>query len=98
MGKFLLVLLVFFLAGIGYAASTAISVKGDFEKMRSENVLILITDETNKNEVELGFGFLLGSGAETFFIDPNGKTGGAPIKTLFANSIRSGAELIVGKE
>ncbi|MFH1773821.1 MAG: hypothetical protein ABH874_02540 [Methanobacteriota archaeon] len=98
MGKFLLVLLIVFLAGIGYAASTVISAKGDFEKMRSENVLILITDETNKNEVELGFGFLLGSGAETFFIDPNEKTGGAPIKTLFANSIKSGAELIAGKE
>jgi|GEM_PF-2758720 len=98
MGKLLLAFLVVFLAGIGYAASTAMSAKGDFEKMQSENVLILITDETNKNEVELGFGFLLGSRAEMFFIDPNGKAGDAPIKTLFANSIKSGAELIVDKE
>lgn len=98
MGKLSLVFLIAFLAVIGYAASTAISVKGDFEKMQRENILVLIIDEKNKNEVESGFGFVLGSGAANFFIDPNGAVGGAPLKTLFANSIKSGAEQIAGKE
>ncbi len=98
MGKLLLVVLIFFLAGIGYAASTAISAKSDFDSMQRENILVLITDEKNKNEVELGFGFMLGSGAETFFVDPGTKIGDAALKTIFANSISSGAGSIAGKE
>lgn len=98
MGKLSLVFLIAFLAAIGYAASTAISVKGDFERMQKENILVLITDEKNKNEVELGFGFLLGSGAEMFFVEPGTKIGDAALKTVFANSISSGAGLIAGKE
>lgn len=98
MGKLLLVVLIFFLAGIGYAASTATSAKSDFDSMQRENILVLITDEKNKNEVELGFGFLLGEGAVNFFIDPDGKIGSVPLKTVFESSIKSGAEQIAGKE
>ncbi len=97
MGKLSLIVLIAFLAAAGYAASTAMSAKGDFDKMQKENVLVLITDEKNKNEVELGFGFLLGTG-EMFFVDPSTKIGDAALKTVFANSISSGAGLIVGKE
>lgn len=97
MGKLSLVVLIAFLAAVGYAANTAMSAKGDFDKMQKENILVLIIDEKNKNEVELGFGVLLGNG-EMFFVDPNGKVGDAPIKTLFADSIKSGAGMIAGRE
>lgn len=97
MGKLSLIVLIAFLAAAGYAASTAMSAKGDFDKMPKENILVLIIDEKNKNEVELALGFFLGSG-EMFFVEPGMKIGGAVLKTAFANSISSGASLIAGRE
>ncbi|MEE9564643.1 MAG: hypothetical protein V3V63_02930, partial [Candidatus Hydrothermarchaeaceae archaeon] len=51
------IIVLFIVVAVG-AIFTFVSLTEDMESLGNQNMLILIVDETNKNEVEMGFGMM----------------------------------------
>ncbi|MFQ5815500.1 MAG: hypothetical protein ACE5G7_03280, partial [Candidatus Hydrothermarchaeaceae archaeon] len=84
----------------GGAGAVVISAAKNLQAMDGENILVLIVDETNRNEVELGLGMLAGRNGETpFLVDTRTEVQGRIILDMFSSgSFESSCESLLGQE
>jgi len=88
----LLAIMVIISASTGWLA---LSVKGDLEEIKNQNILVLLLDETS-NDVEVAIGIRVGE--EPFLVNPEEKVDEVQIKSVFTESVRKGAWQLLGAE
>ncbi len=80
----------------GSIGALVFSATKNIQAMSAKNILILLVDETNGNEVELGFGIL--TGGEPFLIEARTKIQGHALRDIFSSgSFESNCELLLGQ-
>lgn len=81
-------------ATILFIGAVLVSAMGDTRALGRENLLILVVDETQRDQVLMGYA--MEAGEEGFPVRPSERIGGLPLRSIFFDSREEGARAAVG--
>src|SRR3990172_6167677 len=82
------------LAAILFIGAVLVSAVGDTRAFGRENLLVLMVDETQRDQVLLGYA--IEAGEEGFPVRSSEMIGGLPLRSIFFDSREEGARVAVG--